>query len=99
VLFGYEGGAFTGAEARKIGYFEAAQGGTIFLDEISETSPDLQVKLLRVIQEKSFVRVGGTEEVQTDARIVASTNRDLEAEVAENRFRKDLYYRLNVIKV
>ena len=98
-LFGYERGAFTGAEARKIGYFEAAQGGTIFLDEISETSPDLQVKLLRVIQEKSFIRVGGTEEVQTDARIVASTNKDLEAEISENRFRKDLYYRLNVIKV
>ncbi len=98
-LFGYERGAFTGAGARKLGYFEAAKGGTIFLDEISETSTDLQVKLLRVIQEKSFQRVGGTEEIQTDARVVASTNRDLEEEVAQNRFRKDLYYRLNVIKI
>jgi DNA-binding NtrC family response regulator len=98
-LFGHERGAFTGAGARKLGYFEAAKGGTIFLDEISETSPDLQVKLLRVIQEKSFQRVGGTDEVQTDARVVASTNRNLEEEVARGRFRKDLYYRLNVIKI
>jgi two-component system response regulator HydG len=98
-LFGYERGAFTGAESRKIGYFEAAEGGTIFLDEISEMSVDLQVKLLRVIQERSFQRVGGTEEIHTDARILASTNRNLEDEVAQNRFRKDLYYRINVIRI
>jgi DNA-binding NtrC family response regulator len=98
-LFGHERGAFTGAESRRIGYFEAAAGGTIFLDEISETSLDLQVKLLRVLQERTFRRVGGTEEISTDARIIVSTNRDLEEEVRKNRFRPDLYYRLNVILV
>ena len=98
-LFGYERGAFTGAEGRKIGYFEAADQGTIFLDEISEMRVDLQVKLLRIIQERSFQRVGGTEEIYTDVRIIASTNRNLEEEVAQNRFRKDLYYRINVIRI
>jgi two-component system response regulator HydG len=98
-LFGYERGAFTGANSRKIGYFEAAAGGTILLDEISEMSAELQVKLLRVIQERCFRRVGGTEEIPTDVRIIASTNRDLETEVAEGRFRKDLYYRLNVVRI
>jgi DNA-binding NtrC family response regulator len=96
-LFGHERGAFTGAESRRIGYFEAAAGGTIFLDEISETSLDLQVKLLRVLQERVFRRVGGTDEIATDARVIVSTNRNLEEEVRNNRFRQDLYYRLNVI--
>jgi len=98
-LFGHERGAFTGAVSRKIGYFEAAGGGTILLDEISEMSVELQVKLLRVIQERSFQRVGGTEDIPTDVRIIASTNRDLEAEVAQGRFRKDLYYRVNVVRI
>jgi len=98
-LFGYERGAFTGATSRKIGYFEAAKGGTVFLDEISEMSVDLQVKLLRVIQERSFQRVGGTEEIPADVRLIASTNRDLEGEVAQGRFRKDLYYRVNVVRI
>jgi DNA-binding NtrC family response regulator len=98
-LFGYERGAFTGAASRKIGYFEAADEGTIFLDEISEMSVDLQVKLLRVIQERSFQRLGGTGEISSNVRIIASTNRNLEEEVANNRFRKDLYYRINVIRI
>jgi two-component system response regulator HydG len=98
-LFGYERGAFTGANSRKIGYFEAASGGTILLDEISEMSVELQVKLLRVIQERCFQRVGGTEEIPTDVRLIASTNRDLEAEIAQGHFRKDLYYRLNVVRL
>ncbi len=98
-LFGYEKGAFTGATSRKIGYFEAAQGGTIFLDEISEMDVELQAKLLRVIQERRFQRVGGTQEIITDARIIASTNRDLEMEVDCGRFRKDLYYRINVVRI
>ncbi|MFZ5799166.1 MAG: sigma 54-interacting transcriptional regulator [Desulfobulbaceae bacterium] len=95
-LFGHEKGAFTGAIARKIGRFEQAQGGTLFLDEISEVSPAVQVKLLNVIQERTFQRLGGTEVLKTDIRLVAATNRDLEAEVQEGRFREDLYYRLNV---
>ncbi|MGO9409605.1 MAG: sigma-54-dependent transcriptional regulator [Spirochaetia bacterium] len=98
-LFGYERGAFTGADSRKIGYFEAADGGTIFLDEISEMSGELQVKLLRVLQEHSFQRLGGTEDIANDVRVIASTNRELEQEVQEGRFRKDLYYRINVITV
>ncbi len=96
-LFGHERGSFTGAEARRVGYFEAAAGGTIFLDEISETSLDLQVKLLRVLQERTFRRVGGAEEIATDARVIVSTNRNLEEEIKAGRFRQDLYYRLNVI--
>ena len=98
-LFGYERGAFTGAVQEKKGYFEIADTGTIFLDEISEMDLALQVKLLRVIQEKKFQRIGGTREITTDVRIIASTNRNLEQEVLENRFRKDLYYRINVIKI
>ncbi len=98
-LFGYEKGAFTGATSRKTGYFEAAQGGTIFLDEISEMDVDLQAKLLRVIQERSFQRLGGTSEIITDVRIVASTNRDLQSEVQEGRFRQDLFYRINVVRI
>jgi DNA-binding NtrC family response regulator len=98
-LFGHERGAFTGAEGRHLGYFEAAGSGTIFLDEISETPLDLQSKLLRVLQERTFRRVGGTEEITTDARVIASTNRVLEEEVRKGTFRQDLYYRLNVIMV
>jgi DNA-binding NtrC family response regulator len=98
-LFGHERGAFTGADSRKIGYFEAAEGGTIFLDEISEMPAELQVKLLRVLQERSFQRVGGTDEIATDVRIIASTNRRLEEEVRAGRFRKDLFYRINVIVI
>ena len=98
-LFGYEKGAFTGAEERKIGYFEAASEGTIFIDEVAEMSPDLQTKLLRVIQERTFRRIGGIQEIRTDARIITATNRDLRRMVAEGRFRKDLYYRVNVVKI
>jgi transcriptional regulator with PAS, ATPase and Fis domain len=98
-LFGHEKGSFTGAIARKIGRFEAANHGTLFLDEIGEISPALQVKLLRVLQEREFERVGGTETLHVDVRILAATNRDLKKEVAEGRFREDLYYRLNVILI
>ncbi len=98
-LFGYERGAFTGAERRKIGYFEAARGGTLFLDEIGEMPLELQVKLLRVLQEKRFQRLGGTAEIPCEARVIASTNRDLEQEVAAGRFRKDLFYRINVVTI
>jgi Nif-specific regulatory protein len=98
-LFGYERGAFTGATQRKPGRFELAAGGTLFLDEIADMSPVLQAKLLRVVQEKEFERVGGTETLKTDARLVAATNRDLEQLVAEGTFRRDLYYRLNVYPI
>ncbi len=98
-LFGYEKGAFTGANRTKKGKFEFADEGTIFLDEIAETSPPLQAKLLRVLQEKSFERLGGLETIRTDARIVAATNRDLKQLVSERRFREDLYYRINVFPV
>jgi DNA-binding NtrC family response regulator len=98
-LFGYEKGAFTGAESRKSGYFEAAEGGTIFFDEISEMPVELQAKLLRVLQEKCYQRLGGTLEVPTDVRVIASTNRNLEEEVRQGRFRKDLFYRINVITI
>ena len=98
-LFGYEKGAFTGADARKIGHFEQASGATLFLDEIGELKRDLQVKLLRVLQERELIRVGGTEPVPVDVRVVAATNRDLEREVREGRFREDLFYRLNVIPI
>jgi len=96
-LFGHERGAFTGAVARKAGRFEAAEGGTIFLDEIAELSSNLQAKLLRVLQEHTFERVGGTETIHGDFRVLAATNRDLEACVREKVFREDLFYRLNVV--
>ncbi len=98
-LFGHERGAFTGAASRKKGRFELANGGTIFLDEIGELSPATQVKLLRVLQEREFERVGGTDPVRVDVRVVAATNRDLEKALTEGNFREDLYYRLNVFPI
>ncbi len=98
-LFGHEKGAFTGAAYMRMGRFELAHGGTVFLDEIGELSLGLQVKLLRVLQERSFERVGGTVTIDVDVRVVAATNQDLELAVQEKRFREDLYYRLNVIPV
>jgi len=98
-LFGYEKGAFTGAETQHKGRFELANGGTIFLDEIGEINQATQVKLLRVLQEKKFERVGGEETIEVDIRIVAATNRKLEDEVAAGKFREDLYYRLNVVRI
>jgi DNA-binding NtrC family response regulator len=96
-LFGHEKGAFTGAHQRRIGLIESASSGTLFLDEISELSPDLQVKLLRVLEERVVTRVGGTSQFPVDFRLVAATNRDLEEWVQEGRFRQDLYYRLKVV--
>jgi two-component system response regulator PilR (NtrC family) len=98
-LFGHVRGAFTGAETNKKGLIETAERGTIFLDEIGEMSQMMQVKLLRVLQERRFRRVGGTEEIEADIRVIAATNRDLGQMVAEGRFREDLYYRINVIPV
>ena len=98
-LFGHEKGAFTGATTRKTGFFEASDGGTLFIDEISEMGLELQVKLLRVLQERSFRRVGGIKEIPVRGRILAATNKPLDAEVENGRFRKDLYYRINVLKV
>ena len=98
-LFGHEKGAFTGALQQRIGRFEAANGGTIFLDEIGELKPEMQIALLRVLQEKEFERVGGNRTLRTDVRVITATNRNLQAEVAEGRFRMDLYYRLNVFPV
>ena len=98
-LFGHVRGAFTGAVANRTGRFEAANGGTVFLDEINSTSLTLQVKLLRVLQEREFERVGDTSTLSTDARIVAASNRDLMREVREERFREDLYWRLNVVPI
>jgi len=98
-LFGHERGAFTGAVSTHIGRFEFANGGTLFLDEIGELDPMIQVKLLRVLQERSFERVGSTKTIKVDVRIITATNKNLEEEVREGRFREDLYYRLNVIPV
>lgn len=96
-LFGYEKGAFTGADSRKVGRFELANGGTIFLDEIGEISESVQIKLLRVLQEREITRLGGAENIKVDVRLITATNRDLEKALAEGKFREDLYYRLNVI--
>ncbi|MEO8900062.1 MAG: sigma-54 dependent transcriptional regulator [Polyangiaceae bacterium] len=98
-LFGHERGAFTGADKRRIGRFEQANGGTLFLDEIGEITAATQVKLLRVLQEKCFERVGSNETVKVDVRVIAATNKDLIAEVRDKRFREDLYYRLNVVHI
>lgn len=98
-LFGHEKGSFTGAISRKLGKFELARYGTVFLDEISEMSLNLQAKLLRVLQEMEFERVGGKDRVRVNARIIAATNKDLKSMVQENRFRDDLYYRLNIVSI
>ena len=98
-LFGHEKGAFTGAAARRAGVFERAQGGTVFLDEIGELPPGVQTRLLRVLQTKRFERVGGSETIVSDARIIAATNRHLEGDIVAGRFRSDLYYRLNVFPI
>ncbi len=98
-LFGHEKGAFTGAESRRIGRFEQANGGTIFLDEIGDMTPGTQVKLIRLLQEKSLQRVGGKETIQLDVRVIAATHRDLEAAIKQNQFREDLYYRLSVVVI
>jgi DNA-binding NtrC family response regulator len=98
-LFGHEKGAFTGATSQRIGRFEQANGGTIFLDEVAEMSPPLQAKLLRVTQDGKFQRIGSNREIQTNARIIAATNRNLEDEVKAGRFREDLFYRLNVMEL
>jgi len=98
-LFGYEKGAFTGATSRKIGRFEVAQGGTLFLDEIGEISENVQIKLLRVLQEREISRLGGTPSIKVDVRVIAATNRDLEQALKAGKMREDLYYRLNVIPI
>jgi DNA-binding NtrC family response regulator len=98
-LFGHERGAFTGAVARRKGTFEAADGGTLFLDEIGDISPKLQLDLLRVLEDRRFCRVGSSEQIEVDVRIIAATNRDLKQAVTAGHFREDLYYRLNVIPV
>jgi Nif-specific regulatory protein len=98
-LFGYEKGAFTGAVSQKKGRIEMADGGVLFLDEIGELAPSLQVKLLRVLQEREFERVGGTRPIHVDIRLIAATNRDLEEASRKNEFRQDLYFRLNVVSL
>src|SRR5207302_6455142 len=98
-IFGHERGAFSGAVAQKKGKFEQANGGTLFLDEIGEVSPAMQVKLLRVLQERELQRVGGHEDIKVDVRIIAATNQDLHALVADRKFRQDLFYRLHVFPI
>ncbi len=98
-LFGHEKGAFTGAVSRKRGRFELANGGSIFLDEIGEIAPSVQIKLLRVLQEKTFERVGGEDTIEVDVRVISATNRDLKNDIAVGNFREDLYYRLNVVNI
>ncbi len=98
-LFGHEKGAFTGAHRQRIGRFEIADQGTIFLDEIGDMSPDLQVKLLRALQERQFERVGGTATIEVDIRVISATNKDLPVAIEKGKFREDLYYRLNVIPI
>src|SRR5947207_1600326 len=98
-LFGHEKGSFTGADRMRRGRFELADGGTLLLDEISEIAPSLQAKLLRVLQENQFERVGSSLTQQVDVRVIATTNRNLEAQVAAGKFRQDLYYRLNVVPI
>ena len=98
-LFGHEKGAFTGAVASRKGRFELADGGTLFLDEIGDLPPQLQVKLLRVLQEREFERVGSSRPIKVDVRLLAATHRNLEALVREGRFREDLYYRINVVTI
>ena len=98
-LFGHEKGAFTGAISTRIGRFELADGGTLFLDEIGDMPLNMQVKILRVLQERSFERVGGVETIQTDVRIIAATHKDLEQMIREGNFRQDLYYRINVFPI
>ncbi len=98
-LFGHEKGAFSGAIQRRLGRFELAQGGTIFLDEIGEVPADVQVKLLRVLQEREFERVGGSQSIKIDVRVIAATNRDLPKAMREGKFREDLFYRLNVFPI
>jgi len=98
-LFGHEKGAFTGAVSQRRGRFELASGGTLFLDEIGEIDPNIQIKLLRVLQEKKFERVGGEKTIETDVRIITATNKDLKAEIEKGSFREDLYFRLNVVNI
>ena len=98
-LFGHEKGAFTGADKQRIGRFEQADGGTLFLDEIGDMSPSTQAKILRVLQEHEFERLGGTRTLRVDVRLIAATNRDLSMMVQTGQFREDLYYRLNVVSI
>jgi transcriptional regulator with PAS, ATPase and Fis domain len=98
-LFGHEKGSFTGAVESRKGYFELADGGSIFLDEIGEMPPSIQVKLLRILEEKNFIRVGGSKQIQVDVRVITATNRNLEEAVKKGDFRKDLFYRINAIKI
>jgi DNA-binding NtrC family response regulator len=98
-LFGHEKGAFTGADARRIGRFESAHGGTIFLDEVGDMAPETQAKVLRVLEERKLERVGSTETIEVDVRVVSATHRDLEEASKSNEFREDLYYRLKVIEI